>query len=84
MQFRDKAREKQRQKAISQAAAQQQAAPPAAVDKAPRVKAAPDVRLPAAKRRLLETRQDVDDLAGEYSLLRKLKKGKLSEVRWPI
>ena len=37
-------------------------------------------RAPAAKRRQLEERQDVSDFASEYALLRKLKRGKLSEV----
>jgi hypothetical protein len=37
-------------------------------------------RLPAAKRRLLEARQDVEDFAAEYRLLKKVKKGRLSEV----
>ena len=37
-------------------------------------------RLPAAKRRLLETRADADDMADDYALLRKVKKGKITEV----
>ena len=37
--------------------------------------------MPAAKRRLLETRADADDMADDYALLRKVKKGKISEVR---
>jgi ATP-dependent RNA helicase DDX55/SPB4 len=37
-------------------------------------------RAPAAKRRLLEGRQDESDFAEEYTLLKKLKKGKLTEV----
>ena len=83
-------REKQRQKAIQKAAAERAAAPAPATPRAGKTlrkgkmaaaAAAADVRLPAAKRRMLETRQDVHDLADEYALLRKLKKGKLSEVR---
>ena len=38
-------------------------------------------RLPAAKRRQQELRQDTDDFAAEYRMLRKVKKGKMSEVR---
>ena len=38
-------------------------------------------RLPAAKRRQQESRQDADDFAAEYRMLRKVKKGKMSEVR---
>ena len=37
-------------------------------------------RLPAAKRRQQESRQDADDFAAEYRMLRKVKKGKMSEV----
>ena len=37
-------------------------------------------RLPAAKRRQLEARQDADDFAVEYRMLKKVKKGKMSEV----
>ena len=37
-------------------------------------------RLPAAKRRQLEARQDADDFAAEYRMLKKVKKGKMSEV----
>ena len=84
MQFRDKAREKQRQKSLRQAAAVAvaQSAPaadrkPAKVGKRPALE---EARLPAAKRRLLDGRQDAAELADEYALLRKLKKGKLSEV----
>ncbi len=83
-QFLDKAREKQRQKSLKQAAgaaASQPAAPARQSSEA--VKRAPEqgARLPAAKRRLLDGRQDAAELADEYALLRKLKKGKLSEVR---
>lgn len=37
--------------------------------------------MPAAKRRLLETRADADDMADDYALLRKVKKGKITEVK---
>ena len=37
-------------------------------------------RLPAAKRRQQELRQDADDFAAEYRMLKKVKKGKMSEV----
>ena len=38
-------------------------------------------RLPAAKRRQIEARQDAEDFAAEYCMLKKVKKGKMSEVR---
>ncbi len=83
-QFLDKAREKQRQKSLKQAAgaaASQPAAPARQPSKAAKRPPEPEARLPAAKRRLLDGRQDAAELADEYALLRKLKKGKLSEVR---
>lgn len=40
-------------------------------------------RLPAAKRRQIEARQDADDFAAEYRMLKKVKKGKMSEVQNP-
>lgn len=45
--------------------------------------AAKERRLPAAKRRQAEARQDEDDFAAEYTLLRKLKRGRISEARPP-
>lgn len=36
--------------------------------------------MPAAKRRLLESRVDADDMSSDYALLRKVKKGKITEV----
>ena len=41
-------------------------------------------RVPASKRRLLEDRQDVSDFASDYALLKKLRRGKLSEVAFPF
>ena len=38
-------------------------------------------RLPAVMRRQQESRQNADDFAAEYRMLRKVKKGKMSEVR---
>lgn len=39
-------------------------------------------RLPSVRRRKLNQRQDAEDLEDEYRLVKKLKKGKLSQV-WP-
>ncbi len=48
----------------------------------PRPEDAPkERRLPAAKRRQLEARQDAEDFAAEYRMLKKVKKGRMSEVR---
>ena len=40
-------------------------------------------KLPAAKRRLLENREDDADLSIEYRYLKKLKQGKITEVGLP-
>ena len=50
--------------------------------KRPDKAASAEKRAPAAKRRLLEDRQDVTDFASDYTLLKKLKNGKLSEVNF--
>ena len=106
IQFKDKAREKQRQRALKQQQqqqqqqARQQGAPPGPTpshiqDKrravmaekrraeaaAAAAAAAEERRLPAAKRRMFEMRQDNDELRDDYRLLKKLKKGRVSEVR---
>ena len=47
--------------------------------RAPRCAQKPEVHLPAAKRRKLQEREDMDDLQRDYSLLRRLKKGRITE-----
>ncbi|KAK9812827.1 hypothetical protein WJX72_004361 [[Myrmecia] bisecta] len=82
--FKDKAREKQRQKTLVQQ--REQAEAERLAGRGPKRKHAaagapePEKRLPAAKRRQLEARQDMADLTQEYTLLKKLKKGKISEA----
>ena len=87
-QFLNKAREKQRQKSLKQAVGAAGPQPPALdrqLSKAGKRPAEQQAHLPAAKRRLLDGRQDAAELADEYALLRKLKKGKLSEVTpWDV
>jgi len=83
--FLDKARQKAREKKLGQKAAemlQKQSEEHAAKPERRRA-AHPDIkRAPAAKRRLLEGRQDESDFAEEYTLLKKLKKGKLTEQEY--
>lgn len=88
-QFADKAREKQRQKALTAkakaAAAQDAARQQDSGSRNQQQKAAAEAErkhLPAAKRRLIESRADADDMSGDYALLRKVKKGKITEVRF--
>jgi ATP-dependent RNA helicase DDX55/SPB4 len=81
--FRDRVRERQRQAALraraaAPAPAAEKTAPAPRRRPAPAPAPAPGARLPAAKRRQLEGRQELDELAEEYALLRKLKKGKIS------
>lgn len=81
LQFLDKARQKAREKRLKEKAAVAAIAQP--VNRDSHIKDQGIVkarRAPAAKRRLLEGRQDVSDIASDYALLKKLKKGKLSEV----
>lgn len=75
-QYKDKQREKQRRKQLQKASAP--VAPAAPTAKQP-PKA--EKHLPAAKRRQLSQRQELADLSDDYRLLKKLKKGKISEVR---
>ncbi|KAK9842057.1 hypothetical protein WJX81_006505 [Elliptochloris bilobata] len=99
--FRDRAREKLRQRRLAQRVAEAAAAAPQAnLDRKPGQAGAAERRtsgvstsaptqkqerrLPAAKRRQAEARQDEDDFAAEYTLLRKLKRGRLSEHEFDV
>jgi ATP-dependent RNA helicase DDX55/SPB4 len=92
--FADKARERQRVRVNAEAAAARAANPDAeGADGSRRErerrkreeaiaaaeKANGEKRMTAAKRRLLESREDVDDINDDYRALKKLKKGKISE-----
>lgn len=84
MQYKDKARQKQRNQNLKQLALKSQAGvkptskhSPAKAQQAQQ----PSKKLPAAKRRLIETREDDADLTLEYRYLKKLRQGKITEVR---
>ena len=80
LQYKDKARQKQwesRQQQRAAAAEQQQQQQGQMLDKH---EPAWERKLPSAKRRQLEAKQDESDFAAEHRLLRKLKRGKISEV----
>ncbi|EFN51763.1 hypothetical protein CHLNCDRAFT_59105 [Chlorella variabilis] len=81
--FKDKAREKQRQAALKQRLRQRReaAAQPEQQHKAP---LKPEVHLPAAKRRKLQDKEDLDELQRDYSLMRRLKKGKISVAEFEL
>jgi hypothetical protein len=97
-QFKDRAREKQRQKLLAQRALERAEAaaagkPPGGPRAAGRAGGGgegggaaaagkpPERRLPAEKRRALDAKRDDEDFAADYRLLRKVKRGKISEVR---
>jgi hypothetical protein len=97
--FKDKTREKQRQKQLKQTAAAAAAAGPdpqqqrrkgGARDKRGRGgagAAAPeelDEKLPAAKRRQLQQRDEMAELTRDYQLLKKLKRGKISQRAFDV
>lgn len=88
--YKDRAREKARRadakksakegtdrKALKEAARVQREA--AAAEAA---KAANKKKLPAAKRKMLQNREDMADLDDDYRLLKKLKKGKISDAEY--
>lgn len=90
-QFKDRQREKQRKSALRAKEASATAAAATAAEKgarsgttASKAHAAGGVeplkKMTAAKRRLRDHRQDADDLADDYALLKRLKKGKMTEV----
>ncbi|GLC71280.1 hypothetical protein PLESTF_001098500 [Pleodorina starrii] len=88
--YKDKAREKQRLKALQQ---RQEAAGgkggggavgSASGPKRQAPAAEPEARLPAAKRRQLQQIDEAANLNAEYSLLKKLKKGKISQHQYNV
>lgn len=87
--FRDKMREKQRKEANRLKASQQteknvHTQSKASIDdrKKSNVVTSPNIRLTAAKRRTLESRQEMIDLDEDYTLWKKLKKGKITEQEY--
>ena len=91
--FKDKGREKQRQQLIQQRSQEADASSKEEVKKSGQkqpLKAAPVMnhgageRLTAAKRRKLQQRDELEELDHEYTLLKKLKKGKLSEHEFDV
>lgn len=85
IQFKDKARQKQRNQNLKQLALKTEAGGKPARKAVPKVQHAQLLqqatkKLPAAKRRLLENREDDADLSIEYRYLKKLKQGKITEV----
>ena len=88
LQFKDKARQKQRQQTLKQLSAQKpqqgSKAHKRGDSRAPLAQQAVIKKLPAAKRRLLEMQQDEASLVEDYRQLKKLKNGHISEVRYEM
>ncbi|KAL4854012.1 DEAD-box ATP-dependent RNA helicase 18 [Chlorella vulgaris] len=80
--FKDKAREKQRQAALRQRRLQGQAGVAQPDRRRQQATLVPEVHLPAAKRRKMQEKNDLDELQRDYSLLRKFNKGKLSAAEF--
>ncbi|KAK9918182.1 hypothetical protein WJX75_002016 [Coccomyxa subellipsoidea] len=82
--FKNKQREKQRQKKLVERALQQKLAAATERPLRQRPEETKERRLPAAKRRQIEARQDVEDFATEYRMLKKVKKGRMSEEDFDV
>ena len=79
LQFKDRARQKQRQQTLKHRASQdKQPGSKTHKSKSPLVQ--PGKKAPAAKRRLLEKQEDDASLVEDYRQLKKLKSGRISEV----
>lgn len=85
VQFKDKARQRAREQKLRVAKVQQQVKDIKGAEEAcaqPKQPPAKPLRRPnAAKRRLLEQRQDEDELEEDYRLLKRLRRGKMTNVR---
>lgn len=81
--FRDKSREKQRQKALQRKEAKSQQGP-----KSERVKLIPDSSITVTRkktgrqRRATRTKEDDEELEQDYRLLKKLKRGEIDESEY--
>jgi ATP-dependent RNA helicase DDX55/SPB4 len=83
--YKDKNRERQRVSGLAKKKAEREASIAAsAVKKQAHQKAAAAPRLTAAKRRQLENRQELGEMNDDYALLKKLKKGKISEREFDV
>ena len=78
--IRDKSREKQRQKNLqAKKEARQQESKPQKVSKTPSAASTLTRKKTAKQRRATQTFEDEEELAREYRLLKKLKKGTIDE-----
>ena len=84
--FKDKAREKQRQASLRDRAANadhvQESQTKGREKQRKNIPTTTKIRLPAAKRRTLESRQELADLDDDYALWKKLKRGKITKAEY--
>ncbi|KAM3197141.1 hypothetical protein ACQJBY_072679 [Aegilops geniculata] len=78
--FKDKTREKQRQKALKRKAEELANEPPVPEKRVPRERPDKPKRKQTGKQRqTIQTKEDMDELTNEYRLLKKLKRGVIDE-----
>lgn len=80
--YKDRAREKQRQKQLAVQQADGDKQQPQQQQRAAQQGLLPGKHVPAAKRRLLASRQERDDLDSDYRMLKKLKRGKITTAEF--
>jgi ATP-dependent RNA helicase DDX55/SPB4 len=87
--YKDPVREKARQKALKESRSNEESDRGKAATKRTELKAAveqqgrvADKKVPAAKRQLMQVREDLKELEDDYRLLRKLKRGKASNKEY--
>jgi len=79
---RDKAREKQRKKALKRKAEEEVQNPKPERKRAPEKPEKPKRKKTGKQRQSIQTKEDLDELAHEYRLLKKLKRGDIDEEEY--
>ncbi|GJN05716.1 hypothetical protein PR202_ga23375 [Eleusine coracana subsp. coracana] len=77
--YKDKAREKQRKKALKRKAEEEALNPKPEKKRAPEKQEKPKRKKTGKQRQSVQTKEDLDELAHEYRLLKKLKRGAIDE-----
>ncbi|XP_066308374.1 DEAD-box ATP-dependent RNA helicase 18-like isoform X1 [Miscanthus floridulus] len=80
--YKDKAREKQRKKALKRKAEEEAQNPKPERKRAPEKPEKPKRKKTGKQRQSIQTKEDLDELAHEYQLLKKLKRGDIDEEEY--
>ncbi|CAD6232820.1 unnamed protein product [Miscanthus lutarioriparius] len=80
--YKDKAREKQRKKALKRKAEEEVQNPKPERKRAPEKPEKPKRKKTGKQRQSIQTKEDLDELAHEYRLLKKLKRGDIDEEEY--